>query len=245
MQSYVLQLVGPQVVPFATVADLFVYESGAATGGTDTRIMVKPDTGAEIVLRPGQRFRIDKASKKATRWQVHAFDPAVTITGSIIIGSGEFDDANTLNKFTLDASLANNVTVMNTAAARVPVTLDTTQIIQTSGGVIAYQKSYNMTYLALGQVINIVTAAQNVNGIMVNRTSMVGTATPSGVEAAFIANAAVPTGSADGDVIAWVPAIPGLYVDDAQIKIPAGRGLWLINGGVAGGSMKSILYTIL
>jgi hypothetical protein len=245
MQTYPLALTAGLTIPFMATADLFVYESGTVTGSTDQRIMVKPDADAEIVLRPGQRFRLDKKEKKATRWQVRAFDPAAVISGAIIIGSGEFEDSNTLNKVTLDATFANNVTVLNDTAHRVPVTLDTTQIIQTSGGVIAYQKSYIATYLAAGAATLIVAPATNVNGIMVNRTSMVGCVTPAGVESAFMANTATPAGLYDGDVLAYCPAIAGMFVEDAQIKIPAGRGLWIVNGGTAGGVMKSILYTIL
>lgn len=261
MQSYVLNLAPAAVRPFDVPADLFVYESGTPTPTTgDTRIKVKPNTGAEIVLRPGQRFRLAPDSN-ATHWEVSALDPTVTLTGYVIIGSGEFDDANTLNKVTLDATFANTVTVTsmpgvqiaNTPAARIPTTADLSQTIPVSiagtvnvaGSTINYSSSWtNNTSTASGVPIQIVAPAANINGIMVSRSVLF---QDSNGPTMILAKASAPATWLDGDVIACAPgaasaSIP--VVEDAQIKIPAGRGLWLISPGIVA-QMRSLLYTIL
>jgi hypothetical protein len=132
MQTYPLKLSPTKDTEILHVqADLFVYESGDASVG-DTRIKVKPENGAEIVLRPGQRFRIVDT---AQRWIVSLFDTAADLTANIIIGSGEFDDANTLNTFKLDATFANNVKVTNAGAGQaIPITAPASLPVSVQGG---------------------------------------------------------------------------------------------------------------
>lgn len=89
------------------------YESG--NSALNTRIIVSPEVGGDIELKPGQRVKMTQMSKS---WRVRSLDPAATIVGKILIGSGEFEDNSSL--VTLDASFANNVTIMN---ASVPVTI--------------------------------------------------------------------------------------------------------------------------
>ncbi len=88
MQSYPLALSSAMnVTSFANDADHFIYESGVSAG--DARIIVRPENGAEIILKPGQSFRI---ASDASRWFVKSFDGVSTIAGVIIIGSGDFVD---------------------------------------------------------------------------------------------------------------------------------------------------------
>ncbi|MFZ6748041.1 hypothetical protein [Undibacterium sp. Ren11W] len=89
--------------PVSALADLFVYESGSSAG--DTRIKVKPDNGAEIILKPGQRFRISEG--RAQIWYVSSYDGVSVINGNLIVGSGDFGDA---------ATFANQATIVNNAS---------------------------------------------------------------------------------------------------------------------------------
>lgn len=167
MQTYALNLTGAASRIFPATADLFVYESGTNGPDGELRIIVKPDNGGEITLRPGQRFRLPPG-EKASQWMVRAFDGTAPIVGAVIIGSGEFDDANTMNKFTLDASLANNVTVKNTDAERVPVALDPQDILNTSEPIMSYTNSKNVGLIVSSNTI-LVSAAENQNGVIIEQ----------------------------------------------------------------------------
>lgn len=68
----------------------FWYESAA--GSPELRIIITPEYGSDLVLRPGQSVRL---SKNIGTWTVRSYDNSATINGNIIIGSGEFSDNNT------------------------------------------------------------------------------------------------------------------------------------------------------
>jgi hypothetical protein len=249
MQSYVLNLAVGAVRAFDVPADLFVYESGAPTPTTgDTRIKIKPNTGAEIVLRPGQRFRLAPNSD-ATHWEVSALDPAVAIVGYVIIGAGEFDDANTLNKVTLDATFANQVTVTNTPAARVPVTLDTNQLlkldpnnsISSAAPVMAYTNAKSNISLPASAAANLITAAENVNGVIFEQ--IVHSLGGGGV---LLAKATAPTGPYDGEVLNGLFApVSGPATVTQRIKVTAGKGVWVWNSHGSTIFVGNVLYTVL
>lgn len=167
MQTYALNLAGQPSRIFNTVADLFVYESGTNGEEGEVRIIVKPDNGSEMTLRPGQRFRLPPG-EKAQQWMVRAYDNEAPIAGAIIIGSGEFDDANTINKFTLDASLANNVTVKNGPDARVPVSLNPQDIINLADPIMSYTDFKRVAVPAQAQT-TVITAAENTNGVIIEQ----------------------------------------------------------------------------
>jgi hypothetical protein len=213
MQTQVLKLaVGGATRLYRDLGNLFVYESGVPTPtGGDTRIVVKPAGGEEIVLRPGQRFRLPPGMETVD-WNVRTYDSAVALDGAIIMGSGEFDDANTLNKFTLDATFANNVSVtntpnvvvgntnanrvpvaldttatqqaliMNSTAQRVPVTLDLNQTLNISGGLVAYTHSNsNHSNSVANTAISMLAAAVNTNGVVLEKFELL-SMSPSGVQ---------------------------------------------------------------
>jgi hypothetical protein len=220
-------------------ADLFVYESGRATvDNVSPAVLVKPDNGAEIVLRPGQRFRLAPGSTAQT-WNVRPVDPAAVIQAAFVIGSGEFDDANTLNKFTFDTgSGALPMLIKNTTADRVPVVLD--PALNTIP-LMAYTTARN-TNIAAG-VYNqvLVTAAENLNGLVIEQmTAMAATVdiyahpSPPPANAGFNAAAAYLNN---------VPAVYGKF-ERTRIKVPAGHAVWAVNAQGGANEVRS-LFTFL
>jgi hypothetical protein len=250
MQSYVLNLAANGVRAFDVLADLFVYESGLPTPTTgDTRIKIKPNTGAEIVLRPGQRFRLAPDSN-ATHWEVSALDPSVALVGYVIIGSGEFDDANTLNKVTLDASGINNVYINNTPAQRVPVSLDTTQTLNQSGIILSYTNHVEMGSVAVaaGSTTQLISGASNANGMIVNRWLIDG-GPAGGVVSLAGKNAPGMATAYDGALLdLWTSAAANRQKSDlsqGMLKIPPGWGLWLWSTNAGTFQSINVLYTLL
>jgi hypothetical protein len=264
MQSYVLKLNVGQVRPFSLAANLFVYESSVATPDTgDRRIKIKPDSGAEMVLRPGQRFRL-APGEEATTWQVSAFDPAVVLDGVILIGSGEFDDSNTLNVMKLDASFANSVTVTNDAAHalpvtiqatvnplpvtltnaqieimndtgnRIPVSLDPSQSFGVSAPVMAYT-NYVTLNIPGASAGTLIAAGANVNGVIVEQV-IVETANVN-----ILAKATIPAAATDGDFLGKLTSV-GAYT--TRQRVPPGKGLHIWNAA-AGANNIYALITVL
>lgn len=113
MQSDSFKLSGQSAINKQIFGDLFVYEAANNITGNE-RIIVKPNNGNEIVLKAGQSFRLTEPTHN---WLVRLLDSASTVDVSIVVGSGEFWDSNVNNKFVLDASFANNVTVQNPSLA--------------------------------------------------------------------------------------------------------------------------------
>lgn len=210
----------------------FYIRSGAERVVNDdyeSRIVVKPDNGNDIVLRPGQRFRLPPG-ERANQWQIRSYDGTTDIDGQIIIGSGEFEDSNTVNKFKLDATFSNTVQVSNTTAQRVPVTLDTAQtlpvsmtatkinnttaervpvsldpaqVFNTSEGTVAYTKAWaSFAALAAGAAVQVLAPAENVNGVILNMFKTYGAFNPATNGAvSLIAKTTAPTNANDGDVV--------------------------------------------
>lgn len=251
MQTYLLKLLASQpYLAYQAQGDLFVYESGVEAAAGDTRIIVKPDSRGEITLRPGQRFRL-APGERATSWAVRTFDPAATLTGAIIIGAGEFDDANTLNKFTLDATFANSVKVTNTTAERVPVTLDTNQLVKldpasslnTTAPFMAYTAFKTNVTAPLSSFTAMITAAENVNGVIIEQMTFQGS---SGV-ASVLVKATTPGNGADGArlVAKMVPSAATPPQFNQRMKVAAGQAVWVYNQDVNQALAFDILYTAL
>lgn len=205
--------------------------AGIAYGPGEGRIRVKPDTGGEIVLRPGQRYR---TPERTTRWTIRQYG-AETLEGWLIIGEGDFDDANTKNSVKLDATFANVVTVANDTSTRVPVSFDPNQIINQGAPIMAYTHSKSNINLPQGGStwVQVLTPAENVNGVIVEQLITT-------VGCAFSAKATMPANMHDGDVL----SIGTPTLDTTRRKIAAGKALWLMNSqGITG--TADMLYTVL
>jgi len=232
MQTYSLNLSNGASRSFSTDGDLFVYESGQVAGDdkASARIIVKPDSGGEITLRPGQQFRLPKGSS-AMQWYVRAVEGSGDITGFIIIGAGEFDDANTLNTFKLDGTFTNAVKVTNTDVERVPVSLDSNQSIKTEAAPMSFT-SYRNLYVSAGNVSPLILPAQNVNGVIIE--SLYASA-----KTTFLAQRGTPVTSNDGAII-------DVFLDGtsgprrARIALAPGMGLY---ASAAAAADTSLLYT--
>jgi hypothetical protein len=214
---------------------------GPSFGAGETRIRVKPDTGDEIVLRPGQRFRPEAST---TSWGVTAYGQE-SIDGAVIVGRGDFDDANTKNSIKLDASFANSVTVTNDTKNRVPVALDPSQLLQilTQEAVMAYTDSITVN-LSSGAtaIMECISPAKNINGVIIEQaTGLYGNTT------ALLAKATKPDQWYDGtsDLLVRVPSNSSseCLPFGKRIKVPAGKGVYAALG--TGTAIVSLLYTVL
>lgn len=259
MQTYPIALTpqNPSGVVMAS-ADLIVYESGATVPvGGDSRIVVKPDNGSEIVLRAGQSMRLP-AGTIASTWTYRSNDPTQTINGSIIIGSGEFDD----NSFKIDANsgavpvipqggfqIANADAqpvpskIVNTVANRVPVTMDVQQILQTSGSTVAVQSGYQATGVTPVGITEVVPKAANQFGMVINKLFLTINQSAGYDSCWFVQNAA-------GQTVYLHYAVGNankaseLTVDTTQWVIPPGYGLYLSIAGSGQGGFKGANYTM-
>ncbi|MES2163353.1 MAG: hypothetical protein V4476_19540 [Pseudomonadota bacterium] len=107
----------------------FWFESGTSTTA-NTYIIVKPTTGGtEIRLRPGQNVN---AIGDQAFWTITAEDQAAVINGYCIIGNGDFQDNNTSNLVTINASAIPNAfalpvqkQALSTITNFAPVTINT------------------------------------------------------------------------------------------------------------------------
>jgi hypothetical protein len=249
MQSNTLKIAVGQTVTMPCTGSGFWFESGTTTT-TNPYIIVKPDSGAEFRLKPGQSVK-DPAVQVGV-WNIRAEDPLAVITGNVIIGNGDFTDDNVANTIKLDASFANLVTVTNTTAARVPVTLDTSQTLNTAASVMAYTNSYgSATSSVANTAINMLAAGTNINGVVLNAFEVIGSAGTAG-PVVVLAKATAPTSLTDGDVLfAGVMAgtaysqVKMNITTDGQAKVPAGKGIWYMSLVADAASTRSALFTVL
>jgi hypothetical protein len=83
----------------AAAGDEIFYESGTPSGGTDDRIIVRPERGgSQVVLRPGQGFKYPEGSQQ---WRISANAPGVTVAGVVVIGSGIFRNGRVIGDVTV------------------------------------------------------------------------------------------------------------------------------------------------
>jgi hypothetical protein len=249
MQSNKINIAVGASVTIPCQGNGFWFESGTSTT-TNLYIIVKPETGTEFRLKPGQH--VQEPGTMSGTWTMRAEDPTAAITGNIIIGSGEFADNNTLNKVTLDATFANNVTVMNSTANRVPVALDPNATLNLASNIVVYTHKYAVAGGAAvaNTAINMLPTATNVNGVVLNKFDAIDTA-GSAASMAIIASAGAPTTVADGDVLwcGWV--VNGMTKHEmdigkqGQIKVPAGKGIWLITDNPVSFTLRDALFTVL
>lgn len=242
MQSYPINLFGGGSQTFSTAARRFIYESGQTDPiGGDARVIVKPDTGNEIVLRPGQAFGL-APGETAANWYVRPFDPTARITGTAIIGSGDFSDGT----FKVDSSTGviavrpeGGFQVANTAANRVPVALDPlTEKAMKEFPIVSYTHSRTFKTSATADVpVVVVTAAENTNGIILEAA---------GAFTAIMLTAKETAPSSqnrfDGEVVVW--DISGANnAGWRRIRVAAGKALWARGPGSSNDG--SLLLTIL
>ena len=263
MQSNDLKILAGQTVTMPCQGTGFWFESGASTT-TDAYIIVKPDTGAEFTLKPGQH--VQDAANPVGTWRIAAHDPAAVITGRVIIGNGEFGDSNTNNTFKLDGTFTNSVNVNNTTAQRVPVTLDTTQAlkidsttpINVAGTTVQYTNAfadYGSTGIGAVQVF---TAAANPNGAWIELAEFEICPASNNVQVvcSLLAKTGVaPTAPHDGDcLMLGVGGQPtgvsgGTELlhkrSSSRIKVPANKGVWIYQADNVARSARSVLYTLL
>ena len=231
MQSYPLNLGAGAAQTYTTAARRFVYESGKTVPeGADARIIVKPDNGNEITLRPGQSVGLDPGVIAAT-WFVRGLDSSKPIVGTVIIGSGEFEDSSL--KFDSTSGAINVVPAVpfqigNTAANRVPVALDpATEKALKEYPIMSYTHSRKaMLRLANGFITPgvLVSALENVRGVIVEDASML----TDGQVVRLIAKETAPVNPDDGEIlIAGVKGqSAGATAPVKRIMVQPGKAIW-------------------
>ncbi len=212
----------------------------SAAGNQAIRIKPAQGGGGEIILMPGQSMRLPDDEKAPSAWRISNYVNAETITGTVLIGEGEFVDNNTNNTIKLDATFANQVKVTNDTTARVPISFDPNQNINTSGSIMTYT---NNAAIATGSTANVptlvISAATNVNGIIIEQ--IINDCTVSNL---FIAKATAPASKFDGDVVQALdgskPNVPVV----ARQKIAAGKALYIWQTSVSA-ITGQVLFTVL
>lgn len=240
MQSYPINIGAGAAINVQIAGDNFVYESGTSTTA-EKRIVIKPESGNEIVLRPGQQFR---QTQESGAWTIRAYDAAAVITGVVIVGSGEFYDSNTNQAVTLDASFANEVTVKNTGANPVPITAAGSLNVQEN--LIAVTGSWVQPGNTVANTpMTIFTPAANANGAIVQ--SVVGFVNGASTVSVIAKAGAAPTDPYQGMLIA-TKMTAGATVDltmPQKVRIPAGWGLYYIASAANENGNKGVSYTLL
>lgn len=221
--------------------------SNGVTGQGNQALKVTPgNTGASIILLPGQSLRLPAEDKQPSVWRIENYKNAEEITGTVLIGEGDFHDSNTNNLIRLDASFANNVTVMNDVAHRVPVAIDTSSrlpvaldpsVPMNTAVLMTYTNSFNSLAVAAGGPTAVITAVQNVNGAIIEQICT-GNAAAASIN--LLVKATVPANAFDGDVMNI--GLPAVYT--TRQKVAAGKAVWVWPQGSAPSSV-SVLFTLL
>jgi hypothetical protein len=258
---------------FAAQGRFIYYNTGTTpliTAGTalassrNQAIRVRPFAGGQdIELVPGQGYEISPDEKSPVAWRVSNSNQVETISGQLMIGDGKFIDNNTSNTIRLDATLANNVTVMNTVASRVPVTLDVTQQLRLdpaypltiAGNTVQYTNAFADNGTGAVTATVVFTPAANVNGAYVEFAEFsVSNVSSNQYTGTLLAKTSAPATNIDGDVImtaacvgigtGTVPAQVNITLP-VRIKIAAGKGLYLNQTANAATAQKTVLYTLI
>lgn len=203
-------------------------------------------SGNTIILMPGQSYRLPLNEKAPGEWLVTNYKGAEAITGQVMVGEGDFHDSNTQNTVKLDGSFANNVTVLNPATN--PVNTSTVQA----------PMSYTLSFYENGAaavangVIQVFSAAQNPNGAIVEKylLSDQSNSTAGAVIYNLMAKATAPASITDGDVLDSLSTVANTPIDRSvkdRIKVPAGKGLYVVNdvANVNSHVRKTLLMTML
>lgn len=106
-------------------------QSDAANTATQNRIAVKlGPTGNEVILQPGQAVHLGDSDKDVPFWSVRNYDNTNNVTGQLLVGDGQFYDAN--KTVTIGASNVSNAAALpvkrqqlSTITTFVPVVINT------------------------------------------------------------------------------------------------------------------------
>lgn len=244
---------------FSLVGDGFWYvDATPSDGSVDTRIRVTADNGNTIVLKPGQHFRLENA---VLGWTIASMTGAEAFTGNIIVGNGDFGDDVLAVK--LDATLANNVTVVNGAGAPVPVSIQggAVEVTNDAGNplpvslsgvgtvqenLVAYTGAYTTaSAIGMGTAVEIVSAAANTAGITIHSAFIEPNNTADAFVTSFLAKATAPASVTDGDMVMiskGFTGATGMVTLPQKVRIPAGKGLYIIRNSNEA-RISSITYT--
>jgi hypothetical protein len=127
-----------------------------------------------------------------------------------------------------------------------PVLADLPVLTREVGALYGASNNTNVN-LAAGATATMVTAASNVNGVLVHR-AFISTKAAADQECAMLAKATAPTSVIDGDCIVAATALANTVGYDRlqeALFIPAGKGIFLFSNVLETLSYKSLLYTIL
>ncbi|HEX8611938.1 MAG TPA: hypothetical protein VF800_11685 [Telluria sp.] len=198
-------------------------------------------TGTSVVLMPGQSLRLPANEKAPGYWRIDNAKNLEGVYGKLLVGEGEFTDANILNTVRLDGSVVNLMKVSNSTAERVPVKLDPNDIYM-MGPIVQYTDSlFHATPLGAGAYV-LVSPAANVNGVILSKTLLTSDASAA---YSLLTKSSTPANVVDGNVLYYVgPTSP--VIDNVQaIRIPPGRGLYFYASSTTTALMKNLLWAVL
>lgn len=229
MQTHPLMLTSAAPATSINIAGrAFRYIEGSSAG--NARIIVKPENGNEMELKPGQGFKL---ADEAGRWFVKSLDGVSAITGTLNIGSGDFED----NNVQVSGTMAANATIVNTPTVNIAAGNKVQEEI------LAYTHSFTSSN-STGQniAVEIISPGANTNGVIIQSALIVATTSQ---DHAFLAKSSAPTGTADGDCILFVSMglTQGTTLQlPSRIRVPAGKGVYFIQNN-ANPSYKALTLT--
>jgi hypothetical protein len=197
----------------------FKYTSGAG------KIRVTTNKGAVIDLTVGQGVWGEEYSSLVVQDRSGA-----GIVGTILAGNYDFRDD------TVALSGSVNVSVLNDAAHRVPISMDQNELMKLDRPVAAYTDSWRGTVATL-TTGTVFTPAQNTAGMVVE----FGWSSTAGM--LLVAHTSMPNNSGStGDILSNSLYQVQNFGDFVRIKIAAGKGLYVCNP--TGGSIDvRLLFT--
>lgn len=117
MQSFILKFTPTrQSDVIHTAGEKFVYESSSTA--SNNMIIVKPDRGAEVQLKPGQWF---SPEERAEYFTVRPYVDGATIDGVVVVGVGDFGD-NATNSTVAGIVAVSSGTLQTTAGSVTAIT---------------------------------------------------------------------------------------------------------------------------
>ncbi|MDP1978045.1 hypothetical protein [Undibacterium sp.] len=228
MNDYSINLTAskPQQILFAEATGIWFVSGTSST--SENRVKVKFSNSDEFALKPGQSVI---GLPKTGMVSITSYDGSSVIDGFIKLGTGRFEDSNIQSTTTIapgqTVGISGNVNVTNKLPAM------TAGWAQTGA-------------LTAGTAVQIVSAAANVNGIVVHAAQVQHTGNG---RQSFLAKATAPATAIDGIVILSHDYVGAASQYDlvlgTNVTIPAGMGLYYFPTGDPNGRFRSISYTVL